>query len=57
MERNLRRVSTKRMSSLMILFNPESPNLLTPRTIVTEGPIQGTVLLQKEVIASSRANF
>lgn len=52
LERNPRRVSTKRMSSLTILFNPESPNLLTHRTIVTEGPIQGTVLLQKEVIAS-----
>lgn len=51
-ERNPRQVSTKRMSSLMILFNPESPNLLTCKTIVTEGPIQGTVLLQKEVIAS-----
>lgn len=57
MERNPRRVSTKQMSSFTILFNPESPNLLTRRIIVTEGPIQGTVLLQKEVIASSRANF
>ncbi|CAO2633872.1 hypothetical protein LEMLEM_LOCUS22409 [Lemmus lemmus] len=52
MERNPRQVSTKRMSSLMILFNPESPNLFTHRTIVTKGPIQGTVLLQKEVTAS-----
>lgn len=45
MERNPRQVSTKQMSSLTILFNPESPNLLTHRTIVTKGPIQGTVLL------------
>lgn len=51
MERNPRQVTTKRMSSLTILFNPESPNLLTHRTMVTKGPIQGTVLLQKEVIA------
>lgn len=51
MERKPRQVSTKGMSSLTILFNPESPNLLTHRTMVTEGPIQGTVLERCRVLS------